>query len=61
METKYSLSYYRESNIIEPITETQEGFYSQTEFVGKQIRELQRMIEEDIYCQSRLNFVHFSR
>lgn len=49
MATKYSLSYYRGSNIIEPITEMQEGFYSQTEFSGNQIRELQRMIEEDIY------------
>ena len=49
MATKYSLSYYRGNNIIEPITEMQEGFYSQTEFSGNQIRELQRMIEEDIY------------
>lgn len=49
MEEKYSLSYYRAGNIIEPITEEQEGFFFFTKKTKSQICELQKLIKDDVY------------
>lgn len=49
MQERYSLGYYRGNNIIEPITEDIVGFSFLTDKLNAQIRELKRLVKEDVY------------